>query len=253
MGKKRLDIILEILKEQGYVTVKYLTEQLHYSTATINRDLNHLVKQKLIRRHYGGAELLEHKSTPLVFRYHKMRPIKNIIGKIAAEYIEDSDVIFIDASTTGQCIGQYITNKKDLTVITNNMALVSYLSQYDIKCICLGGKVIEAPYMLGGEDTVAQAVTYHANKLFFATGGVTKKGTIVDNETYLQLRKTMLNNSDKIFFLADHDKIDKKWNRVVCDFSKIDYVICDYIFSDNVKKKYNKTKFIEVTTPITQK
>ncbi|MBR5459745.1 MAG: DeoR family transcriptional regulator [Clostridia bacterium] len=34
--KERLDEILEILKASGYVTVKYLTERLHYSTATVN-------------------------------------------------------------------------------------------------------------------------------------------------------------------------------------------------------------------------
>ena len=44
--KERIDSIMEILNENGYVTVKYLTEELHYSTATINRDLNDMVKQK---------------------------------------------------------------------------------------------------------------------------------------------------------------------------------------------------------------
>lgn len=253
MAKKRLDIILDILKEQGYVTVKYLTEQLHYSTATINRDLNDLKKQKLIRRHYGGAELIEQKGTPLVFRYHKMRPVKNIIGKKAAEFIEDGDTVFIDASTTCQCIGQYITKKKDITVITNNMILASYLSEHNIKCICLGGSVVEIPYMLGGPDTVEQARKYHADKVFFATGGITEKGLITDGEIHHYLRYTMLKNSDKVFYLADHNKVNKKWNRVVCDFSSIDCVISDYAFSDEIKNKFENTEFIEVETPKTQK
>ena len=36
----RQDQILEILEKRGYVTVRYLTDALHYSSATINRDLN---------------------------------------------------------------------------------------------------------------------------------------------------------------------------------------------------------------------
>ena len=40
--KERMDAILDILKVNGYVTVKFLIEKLHYSTATINRDLNML-------------------------------------------------------------------------------------------------------------------------------------------------------------------------------------------------------------------
>ena len=46
--KERIDNILGILKANGYVSVKYLTEQLHYSTATINRDLNVMQKQNLV-------------------------------------------------------------------------------------------------------------------------------------------------------------------------------------------------------------
>ena len=42
--KERLDHILQIVKGYGYVTVKYLVANLHYSNATINRDLNLLEK-----------------------------------------------------------------------------------------------------------------------------------------------------------------------------------------------------------------
>ena len=48
--KERLDEILDILKTHGYVSVKFLTEKLCYSTATVNRDLNVLEKQKLVHR-----------------------------------------------------------------------------------------------------------------------------------------------------------------------------------------------------------
>lgn len=252
MAKKRIDIILDILKEQGYVTVKYLTEQLHYSTATINRDLNDLQKQKLIRRHYGGAELIENRGTPLVFRYHKMRPVKNLIARKAAEFIKDGDTIFIDASTQTQCLGQFITDRKDLTVITNNMILASFLSEHNIKCICLGGKVVEIPYMLGGADTVAAAASYYADKVFFSTAGISQDGIIGGSDLYYDLHCTMINNSKQSFYLADHQKLNTKSSRIF-DLSKIDYIVSDYIFTDEIKKKYSNITFLEVETPVTQK
>lgn len=244
--KKRLDLIIDILKQQGYVTVKYLTEQLHYSTATINRDLNILQKQKLIRRHYDGAELVENKGTPLIFRYHKMRPVKNLIGKRAAEFIADGDRIFVDASTTCQCIARYITNRKNLTVITCNMMLVTFLSEHGIKCICLGGEVIEIPYMLGGDDAVDRALSYRADKMFFSTGGFSKSGDIYDADSYFMLHKAMAQNSDKVFYLADHDKLGKEQSREIFDLSRADYVITDYRFNDDICEKFGKEKFILV-------
>ena len=253
MAKKRTDIILDILKSEGYVTVKYLTEKLHYSTATINRDLNDLQNRKLIKRHYGGAELVENRGTPLVFRYHKMRPVKNVIAKKAAEFINNGDTVFIDASTTAQCIGQYITDKKDLTVITNNMMLAGFLSENNIKCICLGGEIVEIPYMLDGADTAEFASHYMADKMFFSTGGISSDGAIYGGNAYYYLHLTMQKNSDKVFYLADHQKINIKQKKILFDLSKVDYIISDYAFNDSVKEKYKDTNFVEVPTPKTQK
>ena len=47
---ERLESIVKIVKQYGYVTVKHLVSELHYSNATINRDLNILEKQGRVRR-----------------------------------------------------------------------------------------------------------------------------------------------------------------------------------------------------------
>lgn len=243
--KTRRDDILDILKKQGYASVKYLMEELHYSSATINRDLNLLEKQKLVKRSYGGVELAKHRSTPLVFRYHKMRVEKNRIGKEAAKYIEDGDTIFIDASTTGQYIGQYITNRKNLTVISNNMALLSFLSEYGIRCICLGGTVVEIPSMLSGDQTVFNARSYTVDKMFFATGGITEDGKILSDNTYYLLHMTVAENAKKIFYLADRGKVhEADTQRLLFDASRLDYVISDHAFPAFTLQKFARTSFI---------
>ncbi len=252
MSEKRIDTILGIIKEQGYVTVKYLCDELHYSTATINRDLNDLQKKKLIIRHYGGAELVKNKGTPLVFRYHKMRPVKRLLAKKASEMIKDGMTVFIDGSTTAQYISQYIKDIKNLRVITNNLNLISYLSEIGIKCICLGGDIIEAPYITGGIDAAFQAKSYHADLAFFSTGGISGDGKIYDTG-YLELHRAMIENSDKSVFLIDHKKLDAAGSRVLCDLSEIYALVTDLKFSDDVKEKFKDTLFIETETPKTQK
>ena len=52
--KERLDEILALVRRYGYVTVKYLVAELHYSNATINRDLNILEGQGQLHRTYGA-------------------------------------------------------------------------------------------------------------------------------------------------------------------------------------------------------
>lgn len=244
--KERLDWIMGILNEYGYVTVKYLTQELHYSTATINRDLNLLEKQKLIKRSYGGVERVKEKGVPLNFRYHKMKPVKNKLGKKAAEFINDGDKIFIDASTTTQYIGKYITEKKNLTVITNNMALVSYLSEYGIEVICLGGKVVEIPSLLDGAETVENAMKYSVDKMFFSTGAISSDGKIASGKLYDLLHRVMINNSKEVYCIVDSGKVDRAYNMILCDLAKVDYLITDYVFDDKIKEKYHDTNFVEI-------
>ncbi|MBQ8323102.1 MAG: DeoR/GlpR transcriptional regulator [Clostridia bacterium] len=246
--KERLDNILDIVKQYGYVTVKYLVGALHYSNATINRDLNVLESQKLVHRTYGGVEIVKKEDVPLPFRYHKMRSEKLKIGKKASEFVRDGDVIFIDASTTTECMAEFLTEKKDITVITNNVAIVTHLSQYGINVICLGGKVVEPPCMLCGTETIENAMKYYVDKMFFASGYVSADGRIAEGGLYYLLHTVIAKNAKEIYHLADHEKFHREVGdrKYLLDFSQLKGIISDYEFSEEIKAAYPDTEFIKV-------
>ncbi|MBQ4631083.1 MAG: DeoR/GlpR transcriptional regulator [Clostridia bacterium] len=243
--KERIESIMNILKENGYVTVKFLTDNLHYSTATINRDLNLMEKQKLVTRSYGGVELVKRKGVPLPFRYHKMKVVKNRMGKLAADLVDDGDTIFVDGSTTTEYMARHLDTKKGITVITNNIAIVSYLSEYNINIICLGGKIVEPPSMLSGNDCIEMASKYNADKMFFSTGAISDAGIIGESEMYYLLHKTMAHNSKRVYYMADHEKINVNVSLNAFTLDDVDGVVTDYVFSDEAKKRYKNTKFYE--------
>lgn len=251
MAKKRLTAILDIIKENGFVTVKYLCDHLHYSTATINRDLNELQVQGLINRNHGGAELVVKKYAPLVFRFEKNKQIKINLAEKAADLISDNMTIFMDGSTTAQFIGKHITKHKNMTVITNNINLAAYLSEAGVQVICLGGKIYEAPYITGGSDAAKHAQTYTADLAFFSTSSVTSNGIINCGSYFFDIFTVMIKNSKKSVYIADSSKIDFGASRILCNFSQIDVVISDYVFKDEVKANFPNTEFIEIK-PFTQ-
>lgn len=246
--KERIQTITGILQKNGFVTVKFLTQELHYSTATINRDLNAMQKQQIIRRSYGGAELVEAKTVPLLFRYSKMRPAKNKIGKKAAEFIRDGDTVFIDCSTTAQYIGKYITDRKNLTVITNNLSLASFLSEYGVTAICLGGQITEPPAMVYSRETVESVRRYGADKLFFSACAVTEDGKIgcSHSEMHSLVIRAMLENAQKSYFLIDHEKLAPGCRQYLATLGDADTVIADFAFSGEVKERFPDTAFVEV-------
>ena len=240
----RQEAILDILKKQGYVPVKYLVDVLHYSNATINRDLNILKEKGLIARSYGGVSLTNKGTYPTItMRQHLMRKEKRLICKIAAEQVCDGDVIFIDGSTTAQYMAPYLIDRKGITVITNNISLVEYLSSHAIKVVCLGGQVLEPPSMLCSSETVEFAGRFTADKVFFSTGHFTPEGAI-DSCSYDLLRLTMMQHSKKVYYLADHHKVSPSFSKAFCYFNKIHTVISDYPFSPETKAAYSSTEFI---------
>ncbi len=246
MIKSRKEMILDLIRENGFVTVKYLCEKLHYSTATINRDLNQLQNQKLIVRKYGGAEPVKPKYPPLLLRNEKMKDVKAKLAKEAAKLITDNMTIFIDGSTTTHLIGKYLSEFKNLKIITNNMSLAVYLSDMDIEVFCLGGKIREQPYVVGSFETVQQAATYNADIVFFSTSSITADGKIKCGETFYTFYKTLLENSKKKVLLADSSKLEFSASRNFGTFNEVTTIISDYNFSDETKNTYPNTEFILV-------
>lgn len=243
--QERQDAILAILNQYQYVTVTYLIDALHYSSATVNRDLNILEKRGMVKRSYGGVELVGDAGIPVVFRQHKQHAAKERIARCAAELVDNGDVLFIDGSTTAQYMAPYLEHKEDIRVITNNMMLAAHLSDRGIVCVCLGGKVLEPPSMLGGPDTVEMARSYRADKAFFSTACV-MDGTVYeyDNSAYLELHRVMLKNSNQTVYLADDGKFGNNTGiKRLCGFEELYAVISDRDIT-HMQEQYPHTKLI---------
>ena len=62
LEKQRHQLLLDILEENQFASVKFLTEQLNSSEATIRRDIIKLANENRLRKIRGGAEVIESKS-----------------------------------------------------------------------------------------------------------------------------------------------------------------------------------------------
>ena len=241
---ERMDEIVRILKKYHYVTVDYLVEQIRYSPASIRRDLTLLEKQGLVKRSYGGVEIKSETAIPFMFRQHSMKLEKNSIAGRGAELVNNDDTIFIDGSTSAQYLGHFLVNKKNITVITNNMLLASYMKENGVNAYCTGGFVSEAPGILSGEITNNTYSMFHADIMFFSTSGFDDGKTYIGSESYYRHHRVMLDNSDKHVFLCGSDKFGKKGKMIGCTLDEIDYFISDGRISEEIIKKYKNTTFI---------
>lgn len=125
----RRSSIIRYVNSAGSATIKQLSNMLKVSEATIRRDLDELSNENMILRIHGGAQSLQERCTSFESAYRDkatyMVDEKTRIGFHAASYISDGDTILLDSGTTTLQLGMNLSEKKNITVITNDLHIAS--------------------------------------------------------------------------------------------------------------------------------
>lgn len=240
--EQRTDRVLEIIREEKYTTVDTLVKRLHYSPATIRRDLVYLANLGVIKKSYGGVSI-NAAARPYILREHDNTLAKIKICRYAEKLVNDGDTIFIDGTTTTYFLGETLLKKKDITVFTSNLKLAIFLGEHKINCYVCGGKIFDG-IMLGGAYTCDLIKKNYFDIAFFAVGGIDDDGQFSVSENYWAFMPTAIAHSKKSILLCDGKKFDVQRRSFVDDISVFDAVISDEMFPERIKTKYDKVEFI---------
>ena len=243
--EERLSEILELLRENGYVTVNFLVKQIHSSPASIRRDLTALEKDGYAKRSYGGASYVadgDSVSVPYMLRRYKYRREKNIIAKKAAALINDGDMIFIDNSTTASYLTPYLLEKKNITVMSNNITLVTALAQRGVSVLCTGGEVRGQNALFGPLAENAFS-SMRADIGFFSSFGLSRKGEILETSSAEHYRK-LTEHSDKRVYLCNEEKVGAKAHYCVMTLADVDVVVSDGDIRSELEVQFDNVEFI---------
>lgn len=230
MKDDRQQKILDLLKQEPYLSVNDLSQQLFFSKPTVRRDLAELEKKGLIFRSHGGASLKSTPNSDVAFDLRNTLHTrqKTEIARKAAAMIEDGDVVFLDASTTALNMVKYLTDKHYITIITNSIQLPALLRSSNIPVYSTGGRLIPNSLAYGGPVAESSIRHFHIDKLFFSSCALTNDGQILDfSEEETSLRKVLLEHAGMSVFLCDSSKLGKTAVFHVADLDQVDHVICD--------------------------
>lgn len=225
---ERLDRILALLREKQTATVKALSSQLYASEATVRRDLNELEKRGLIKRVHGGAVLLDgaNRELPLYVREQQNVEAKRIIAAKAARYLQDGQVIFLDASSTVMFLIKHLESFQSLTIITNGLKTAQELSSLNHKVYCTGGLMLHNSSAYVGDFAADFVRHFNADVFFFSSRGMTEDGRITDESSEeTNIRRVMFAQSRKRIFLCDRSKIGKTYCYNLCSTNQLDACI----------------------------
>lgn len=246
---ERLHEIMNELNETNYATVEYLAEKMHISSSSIRRDLAALEKRGLVIRSYGGVELADsvNRNIPFTMRKHAYIAEKKRIATAAAKLVKEGDVVFTDGSSTCFFLFAELTKIKGITVITNSIDGLFFLSSYQTKTLSSGGVISgENRSVLVGHAAEETFSTMHADIAFISAQGVDEEGNIFDNYlSEIPIRNIILKNSKQRVFLCDESKVCRLSAYKQCSFDDIDIVVSDSAIGEIYGERYKNTEFIK--------
>ncbi len=226
--EQRQEMILSQVYENGRVKIKSLAEKLEVSEATVRRDLKNLAQAGDLELVHGGAVLP--RKSDFSFHSKEMRNIeaKRIVGKLAADMVNDGDVIFLDSGTTCFQMVPFLKTKRNLSIIANSARLALELDSPGLNVIVLGGN-----YRPERMDTVGPMAQASLEQLRGYTAFVGADGLSMDfgltagDIDSAAIYRLAISNARESILLADHSKFFSPSLFKIEEFEAISRVITD--------------------------
>jgi len=244
LTEQRHEIILNLLKEKGSITINEIRETLGVSESTARRDLTELDKDNKLTKVFGGAVLTNSVVTTSELSVSQKEAVnmkeKHEIAKYAASLVVPNDFIYLDAGTTTGCMIDYL-DTPDITVITNAVDHARKLSLKKVKVIILGGELKGITEAVVGSETLLSLSRFHFTKGFFGTNGIHPlHGFTTPDNSEAVIKRLAIENSLERYVLADHEKFGNVTSVAFADYDDAK-IITDAGIDDSYRKLSNIT------------
>lgn len=240
----RLKLILDMLKQQQRVNVKDLADQLQVSQESIRRDLKELETRGHARRVYGGAVIDQHESDqPFGERLRVGAREKARIGEAAASLVKDGMKIFIDTGTTTIACLKHLENRKDLTVVSNSIAVAShFFTVPETSVRVLGGRMRSDYQATYGHETVAALKEHFFDLAIIAISAIhIDRGFMDFGEDEAVLRRIARTQAKKSVIVADSSKFGRLGSIHTLGLDEIDAVITSGVIGREFSDQFSQS------------
>jgi len=230
MRTDRLNEMEQYILKNASASLEELTQVFCVSMNTVRRDVQQLLKRGLIRKVYGGVEVI-HQAEPLPMsvRATSCQEEKQLIGKLAATLISDYTSVFLDSGSTTLQVLPHLAEKKGITIVTHSLMALYEASRYpNLKVFNPGGVFHADTASYVGVSTVEAIAQLNVQIVLIAATGVSLEQGLT-NTTYLEadIKRSITSKASNIILMADHTKFDHSAVLTFCPFHKLSAVVTD--------------------------
>jgi DeoR/GlpR family transcriptional regulator of sugar metabolism len=214
--EERLTRIKKILLKKNQIDVHSLSTALNVSLVTIRKDLEVLEQIGFLRKIHGGAVVnstndpVIHADSAYADSITAPDSVKEEIGKLASEYIQSREWVFLGEGGTCYNIAKALASKNYLNIITNNLNVVMALRRnLTINIVLTGGNLYHNRLCVGGELFSATIRKLNVNKAFLGVAGVDLElgytlSNVGENNVFQEVRKI----AKELIIVTGNDKFN---------------------------------------------
>lgn len=204
---ERLRIIRSYVLEKKKASVAEISRMLGVSEVTIRRDLEALDEEGFLIRTHGGAILSGEDNLdalPSGSEGDAEREQRNEISEIAIYLINDGDTLLLSPGKTNLAIARRLQRKKNLVVLTNDLAIASELASHpSARVIVPGGDLDSLTQSLNGPLTIHGLHQYYVAKAFIEVDGIhLQRGFTIKYPIQLEVFQAMMQMSQERIFVG---------------------------------------------------
>lgn len=230
--EERHNRIIDIINKKNSITVIELAKIFNISEVTIRRDLKFLELNNLLSRTHGGA-IKNIKSTFEPFFEETLalhREVKQKIAKFAVSLLEDNESIILGSSSTNIYFSQYIPEKMNLKVFTNDPTIVSNLRKTGSGIIVhsSGGKLKKEANIYIGSRVQKFFNNIITDKAFIPVSALNKEKfmTMASSEE-AEYTSSMIDSGRMVIALSDSSKFNSSLLFKVGHVKLVDVLVTD--------------------------
>lgn len=235
--RQRLDAVLDLVIDEGYVSVEELTERLRVSPATVRRDLDVLASQQLLIRSHGGASAHASASAlPLRYRATHQAAAKDAIARAAVALIPPGGVIGMNGGTTTTTLAHELAaseapgaSERPTVLVTNALNIAQELAvRQHLQLVVTGGVVRGGSFELVGTWAEQLLDQIHIDLLFLGADAVgVDGGARTHDEAEAAMSARLAARASRVVLVADSSKLGQDAFARICPIDAIHTLITD--------------------------
>jgi DeoR/GlpR family transcriptional regulator of sugar metabolism len=230
-NKQRTDLIERFIREHKYSDLHTLATRFDSSLSTVRRALDHLETRGIVRRHHGGASLVENDALAQEYDFlarHQRQPEeKYAIARLIADQVEPGMTVILDGGSTTYTVARFLAAKR-LQVITNSLPIAGLFGEIGTADTTVtGGSIYRRLGVLVGplcEQFFAQT---HADLAILGGTGVTEEGIWNHNPLLASGQRKMIAAAERTIFGLDNSKFGRRAQTLTSPFEARHTIVTD--------------------------